>query len=133
MCVCVRCTSSPANPSHIAVKRIVALPGDRIFARSPYAKDSQIVPFNHVWLEGDADDPRKSLDSNTYGPVSMNLVTGRVLAVLRPRFRWLNWADWEDGVFDNGDPDRKPIVEYRKGVRDRVIKGAVDMETPVFG
>lgn len=117
---------SPANPSHIAVKRIIGLPGDRVFARHPYAKDSQIVPFNHVWLEGDADDPRKSLDSNTYGPVSMSLVTGRVVAVLRPRFRWLDWADWENGVFDNGS--EKPVEGYRRGVRERVVKEAVDLE-----
>lgn len=90
------------------------------------------MPFNHLWVEGDAQDPKKSLDSNTYGPISVSLVTGRAVAVLRPRFRWLDWADWENGVFDNGDPDQEPQLGYRKDVRDRVVKGAVqDLENPV--
>ncbi|PKY05816.1 LexA/Signal peptidase, partial [Aspergillus campestris IBT 28561] len=82
---------SPANPSHIAVKRIIGLPGDRITTRTPCVKPSQIVPFNHVWLEGDAADPRHTLDSNSYGPVSISLITGRVAAVVWPRSRWLRW------------------------------------------
>lgn len=123
---------SPANPAHIAVKRVIGLPGDRIAAREPYLKESQIVPFNHVWLEGDADDPRKSLDSNSYGPVSVSLITGRAIAVLRPRFRWLDWADWEKGVFDSADPDHRHGEQYRKNVRNRVTKEAVKFERPVF-
>lgn len=114
------------------MKRVIGLPGDRIATREPYLKESQIVPWNHVWLEGDADDPKKSLDSNSYGPVSVSLITGRAIAVLRPRFRWLNWADWEKGVFDSADPDHKPVEEYRKSVRDRVTKEAVKFERPVY-
>lgn len=123
---------SPANPGHVAVKRIIGLPGDRITTREPCLKESQIVPFNHVWLEGDALDPKKSLDSNSYGPVSASLITGRAIAVLRPRFRWLNWAAWENGVFDGSESDQRPGEEYRKSVRDRVVKGAVTFERPVF-
>lgn len=83
-------------------------------------KPTQIVPFNHVWLEGDAEDPRRSLDSNTYGPVSISLITGRVNRVLGPRNRALDWRDWEtsDG--------------YRKEVRNRVLKEAVSLERPGF-
>lgn len=99
--------------------------------REPCMKPSQIVPFNHVWLEGDADDPRKSLDSNTYGPVSISLITGRVLAVAWPRWRWLQWEDWEKGMVE-GDEQRKLGVEYRKDVRDRVLKGAVQLERPML-
>ncbi|KAL4921985.1 peptidase S24/S26A/S26B/S26C, partial [Aspergillus aurantiobrunneus] len=73
---------SPGNPHNVAIKRIIGLPGDRITTREPCPKDSQIVPFNHVWVEGDAADPRKSLDSNTYGPVSVSLISGRVIAVV---------------------------------------------------
>lgn len=115
-CVC----RSPANSSHIAIKRIIGLPGDRITTREPCMKPTQIVPFNHVWLEGDAEDPRRSLDSNTYGPVSISLITGRVNRVLGPRNRALDWRDWEtsDG--------------YRKEVRNRVLKEAVSLERPGF-
>lgn len=88
-------------------------------------KETQIVPFNHVWLEGDADDPRRSLDSNTYGPVSISLVTGRVVGVLWPRWRPLRWTEWEEGIVDGREG-------YRQDVRDRVVKGAVKLERPVL-
>ncbi|KAL1963056.1 hypothetical protein VTN77DRAFT_8702 [Rasamsonia byssochlamydoides] len=116
---------SPANPSHIAIKRVIALPGDRVITREPCPKPSQIVPFNHVWLEGDVDDPRKSLDSNTYGPVSISLITGRVIAVLWPRMRLLKWWEW-DRDDEEGGPD------YRRSVRERVVKEAVKLERPVL-
>ncbi|PYI26611.1 LexA/Signal peptidase [Aspergillus indologenus CBS 114.80] len=120
---------SPANPRHIAIKRVVGLPGDRITTREPCLKDAQVVPFNHVWLEGDARDPRKSMDSNTYGPVSCSLITGRVLAVLWPKWRWLNWEDWEKGLVE-GDTERRFGEHYREEVRERVVKEAVKLERP---
>ncbi|OJJ44396.1 hypothetical protein ASPZODRAFT_53034, partial [Penicilliopsis zonata CBS 506.65] len=116
---------SPANPRHMALKRVVGLPGDRITTREPCRKESQIVPFNHVWLEGDVEDPKKTIDSNTYGPVSASLITGRVMAVLWPRARLLRWSDWEgeseDGVL---------AADYRHEVRERVVKEAVKAERP---
>ncbi|KAJ5924158.1 hypothetical protein N7466_008345 [Penicillium verhagenii] len=122
---------SPANPSHIAIKRVVGLPGDRITTREPCAKATQIVPYNHVWLEGDAEDPRKTLDSNTYGPVSISLISGRVLGILGPRMRWLNWEDWEAGK--SGAPSTDPSQDnYRQSVRDRVEKDHVKQEQPGF-
>ncbi|KAJ5790113.1 uncharacterized protein N7518_007124 [Penicillium psychrosexuale] len=119
---------SPANPSHIAIKRIVGLPGDRITTREPCLRKTQIVPWNHVWLEGDAEDPRKTLDSNTYGPVSLSLITGQVFAVLGPRMRWLNWTDWDSdkGKGESASDD----AAYRQSVRDRVRKDAVQLEQP---
>ncbi|CAI7598865.1 hypothetical protein N7533_000811 [Penicillium manginii] len=117
---------SPANSSHIAIKRVVGLPGDRVITRKPCMKESQIVPFNHVWLEGDASDPDRTLDSNTYGPVSISLLTGRVFAILGPRMRWLNWTDWEAGKLDGVSDENN----YRQATRDRVVKEAVNMESP---
>lgn len=90
------------------------------------------MPFNHVWLEGDAEDPRKSLDSNTYGPVSISLITGRVIAVLWPRTRLLRWWEWDsDG---NGDSKDRESGERRYGtaVRERVLKEAVKLERPAI-
>lgn len=117
---------SPANASHIAVKRVVGLPGDRITTREPCLRATQIVPYNHVWLEGDAEDPDRSMDSNTYGPVSISLITGRVMGVLSPRLRWLDWTKWESG----NEPDSHLGSNYRQEVRDRVVKEAVKLERP---
>ncbi|PYH97389.1 LexA/Signal peptidase [Aspergillus ellipticus CBS 707.79] len=122
---------SPANPRHMAIKRIVGLPGDQVTTREPCMKEMQIVPFNHVWLEGDAQDARKTMDSNTYGPVSISLITGRVMAVLWPRWRWLDWSGWEQGVVE-GDVERKFGDNYRQEVRDRVLKEAVKLERPLL-
>ncbi|KAJ5793528.1 hypothetical protein N7457_000127 [Penicillium paradoxum] len=119
---------SPANPSHIAIKRIIGLPGDRITTREPCVRRTQIVPWNHVWLEGDAEDPRKTLDSNTYGPVSLSLVTGRVFAVLGPRMRWLDWMDWESKK--EAGANETAVDVHRQSVRDRVLKNAVKLEQP---
>ncbi|CEL07615.1 hypothetical protein ASPCAL10772 [Aspergillus calidoustus] len=122
---------SPSNPDNISIKRIIGLPGDRITTREPCLKESQIVPWNHVWLEGDAADPKHSLDSNTYGPVSICLLMGRVFAVVSPRFRWLDWENWEKGVVD-GDAEGKFGDRYREGVRKRVVKEAVQLELPFY-
>lgn len=147
VCVCVYLlmyvpARSPANPSNIAIKRVIALPGDRVTTREPCPRPSQIVPFNHVWLEGDADDPGKSLDSNTYGPVSISLITGSVMAVLHPRMRLLKWWEWEQQKQQSAEAEtetqttsdvQKELGEgYRTSVRDRVIKQAVKIEAPRF-
>lgn len=121
---------SPANPSHVAVKRVVGLPGDRITTRKPCLRATQIVPYNHVWVEGDAEDPDRSMDSNTYGPVSISLIGGRVMGVLSPRMRWLDWTKWESGHMDGAEPDSRLGPNYRQEVRDRVVKDAVKLERP---
>jgi mitochondrial inner membrane protease subunit 2 len=82
----------PFNPEGLTVKRVIGLPGDRIerdprlvahgdkngrrygFAAVP-AKLS--VPAGHVFVEGD--NWRNSLDSNDFGTIPINLITGRVV------------------------------------------------------
>lgn len=127
---------SPANPSHIAIKRVIGLPGDKIITREPCPRPSQIVPFNHVWVEGDADNPRQSLDSNTYGPISMSLITGRVVAVLYPRMRLLKWWEWDrpESEGESGVDMKKENGHggSRTSVRERVIKQAVQVERPAL-
>lgn len=84
---------TPHDPSKIAVKRIVGLPGDIVKPLEGYEGDDEvIIQYNHMWVEGDADDREKSRDSNWYGPISQSLVIGRVIAIMEPWWspRWLD-------------------------------------------
>ena len=88
---------SPSHPDILAVKRIIAIEGDKVFARTPHPAPIADIPAGHVWVEGDNRDGNKSLDSNHYGPIPINLIQGRVTHVLRP---WassgpINWADFK--------------------------------------
>lgn len=114
--------SSLRDPNVVSIKRIIGLPGDRITPRSSSLfSTSYIVPWNHVWIEGDTSNPKESLDSNTFGSVPMNLVTGRATAILAPRPRWLRWTDWENA--QDG-----PAASQRA----RVEVGAVQLEKPLL-
>ncbi|EFX02699.1 mitochondrial inner membrane protease subunit [Grosmannia clavigera kw1407] len=74
---------SPVHPEVVSVKRVIGLEGDVVQTRRPYPTAYVRVPAGHVWVEGDAGEGR-SLDSNTYGPVSIGLVTGRLSHILLP-------------------------------------------------
>ncbi|PNH58992.1 hypothetical protein VD0002_g8547 [Verticillium dahliae] len=65
---------SPNNPEAISIKRIIAVEGDVVRTKAPYPEPVARVPQGHIWVEGDGD---KTIDSNTYGPVPMSLVTGK--------------------------------------------------------
>lgn len=87
---------SPAHPEVLAIKRVIALPGDRVITRAPYPTPVADIPKNHIWVEGDNKDGNKTLDSNHYGPISMTLVQGKVTRVLWPwgsagPVRWWEW------------------------------------------
>ncbi|OJD15437.1 signal peptidase I [Emergomyces pasteurianus Ep9510] len=112
---------SHLNPSQTTIKRIIALPGDRVIPRNRTEASAHIVPWNHVWVEGDVADAKKTMDSNTYGPVSMSLISGRVMCVLWPRMRMLRWADW---AREGGEGATKRL---------RVEEDAVKIETPYIG
>lgn len=85
---------SPFHPEVIAVKRVVALEGDVIKTKKPYPVPTVRIPQGHVWVEGDGP-PGSSLDSNTYGPISKRLLTGRVTHIVYPlkKFGPVQW--WE--------------------------------------
>jgi mitochondrial inner membrane protease subunit 2 len=88
------------DPNGAAVKRILALGGDKIIRHSDPRRrareavearklglvavnDELIVPRNHIWVE--SDNPHIStLDSNVFGPVPVNLVLGRVSRIVWP-------------------------------------------------
>lgn len=74
--------SSPVNPEIIVIKRIVGLPGDVVRTRKNSVHGVVTVPPGHVWVEGD--EAFHSLDSNTYGPVPIALITAKVTHIVYP-------------------------------------------------
>lgn len=92
---------SPFHPETVAVKRVVALEGDVIKTKAPYPVLTVKVPAGHVWVEGDGP-PGSSLDSNTYGPVSKRLLTGKVTHVVYPfkKFGAIDWRDYQRSLVE---------------------------------
>jgi inner membrane protease subunit 2 len=92
----------PHDPERSSVKRVLALPGDRV-RRDPAARGriegansyrlglarmpaEIVVPPGYVWVEGDG--WRDSLDSNDFGAIPINLITGRAIAIIWPLSRF---------------------------------------------
>lgn len=76
---------SPKDPGQKIIKRVVGLQGDVISTlgyKVPYVK----VPEGHCWIEGDH--TGNSMDSNTFGPVSLGLITARATQIVWPPARW---------------------------------------------
>ncbi|KZT75187.1 LexA/Signal peptidase [Daedalea quercina L-15889] len=77
---------SPLDPTRMVCKRIVGLPGD-VICVDPTGElapstEHVVIPRNHVWLSGD--NAPLSRDSRVYGPVSMALIKGRIVARVWP-------------------------------------------------
>lgn len=76
---------SPLDPSRIICKRIAGLPGDIICVDPTGLKapstEHVVVPKGHVWLIGD--NATVARDSRDYGPVSMALIRGKLVARVR--------------------------------------------------
>ncbi|RCI10353.1 hypothetical protein L249_4378 [Ophiocordyceps polyrhachis-furcata BCC 54312] len=109
-------TLSPYDPESVLVKRVVALPGDVVQTKPPYQFPLQRVPQGHVWVEGDGA-PGTSRDSNTFGPVSMRLLTGRVTHIVYPfqKFGRLPW--WERERPLTSHQYRRRCIQIRDGLR----------------
>ncbi len=76
---------SPTDPHQNLIKRVVALEGETVETvgyKNRYVK----VPEGHCWIEGD--NKRKSLDSNTFGPVPLAIVTAKATRIVWPPGRW---------------------------------------------
>ncbi|KAF1811554.1 LexA/Signal peptidase [Eremomyces bilateralis CBS 781.70] len=78
---------TPHDPEKIGVKRVVAVAGDTVVPRSDkYPLREEVVPFNHVWVEGDNE--RDTKDSNDYGPISKALIHGKASYIVWPFVRF---------------------------------------------
>ncbi|KAI9447842.1 peptidase S24/S26A/S26B/S26C [Lactarius indigo] len=73
---------SPQEHGKLLVKRLVALPGDKVKTLPPYADVEVVVPEGHGWLEGDAS--FNSEDSNHFGPVPLALIDSKLTYVVWP-------------------------------------------------
>ncbi|EXJ82582.1 hypothetical protein A1O3_06395 [Capronia epimyces CBS 606.96] len=129
---------APHNPEKLAVKRVVGVPGDRVkpLPGYPGGDEPVVVPYNHIWVEGDANSRDKSVDSNWYGPISQNLVIGFVTMVLSPWYSptVVNWREHDypakkSGRVENDvvhaaklDPDKISMIEaFSNGVAAREL------------
>jgi signal peptidase I len=65
----------PERPAFELVKRVTATAGD-------LARDGRTLEGGTIWVEGDASDA--STDSRAFGPVALDAVRGRVVAVFHP-------------------------------------------------
>jgi len=66
----------PGRPGYEIIKRLVALPGDRVGERS--------LAADEFWVEGDGP---ASTDSRHFGPVTRAELKARAIFVYRPRER----------------------------------------------
>jgi signal peptidase I len=99
---------APHDPERRAVKRVIGIEGDVVTPAprkngSMESKESILVPWGHVWVEGD--NQEHSLDSNDYGPISKSLITGVATHIL--------WPPGRRALIDDEQWDRV-------GVRSRV-------------
>lgn len=76
---------SPKDPNQKIIKRVVGLQGDIVNTlgyKRPYVK----IPDGFCWVEGDH--TGHTLDSNSFGPVSLGLVTAKASLIVWPPNRW---------------------------------------------
>ncbi|XP_056137977.1 mitochondrial inner membrane protease subunit 2 [Lampris incognitus] len=91
---------SPRNPKQKIIKRVIALEGD--FIRTLGYKNRYLrVPNGHFWIEGDHHG--HSLDSNSFGPVSIGLLHGRASHIIWPPNRWQR-------IKPSLPPNRGPLI-----------------------
>uniref|UniRef100_D3TPQ8 Mitochondrial inner membrane protease subunit n=1 Tax=Glossina morsitans morsitans TaxID=37546 RepID=D3TPQ8_GLOMM len=76
---------SPKDPTQKIIKRVVGLQGD-VVSTLGYKQDILRIPEGHCWVEGDH--TGHSLDSNTFGPVAVGLMTARASLIVWPPERW---------------------------------------------
>lgn len=77
--------TSPKYPNQKLIKRIIGLEGDEIRTigyKYPLVK----VPEGHCWVEGD--NTGHTVDSNTFGAISLGLITGKATFIVWPPSRW---------------------------------------------
>uniref|UniRef100_A0A6V7K5W9 Mitochondrial inner membrane protease subunit n=1 Tax=Bracon brevicornis TaxID=1563983 RepID=A0A6V7K5W9_9HYME len=76
---------SPKHPDQKLIKRVIGLEGDEV-GTIGYKLPVLRVPEGHCWVEGD--NTGHSVDSNTFGPISLGLVNAKATHIVWPPSRW---------------------------------------------
>lgn len=92
---------SPKDPNQKIIKRVVGLEGD-VVSTLGYKNQYVRVPEGHCWVEGDH--TGHTLDSNTFGPVSLGLVNAKAVYIVWPPSRWQ--------TLENKLPDHRNPVRH---------------------
>lgn len=93
---------SPKDPKQRIIKRVIACQGDTVKTLG-YKETFIKVPPGNVWVEGDY--TANSMDSNTFGPVPLGLLTAKATHIVWPPSSWKKLSS---------DPVRHPIKFNRK-------------------
>ncbi|KAF2760468.1 LexA/Signal peptidase [Pseudovirgaria hyperparasitica] len=99
---------TPNRPDRTAIKRVIATEGDIVYPQRRHPLKKVVIPHGHVWVEGDNHEQNASVDSNDYGPISLNLIDGKARAVVWP-------------------PSRMGAIVDRRSRRTRVEPGKSEM------
>jgi mitochondrial inner membrane protease subunit 2 len=100
----VICLISPKDPSQRIIKRVIAREGD-VISTIGYKEKFVKIPAGYFWVEGKVfflllhvkfkyiykilgDHINNSLDSNTFGPVPLGLLTAKATHIIWPPSRW---------------------------------------------
>ncbi|GME47892.1 putative mitochondrial inner membrane protease subunit 2 protein [Neofusicoccum parvum] len=126
---------APHKPEQLSVKRVVALPGDVVITRGRYPFKKLVVPYSHVWVEGD--NWRHTVDSNDFGPrlhdcmgdlefvrllLTLSLVMQIPMGLINGRAEYIVWPPSRIGKV----PD--PKVEFK--TYSKVIPAKFPMKPP---
>ncbi|XP_014205773.1 mitochondrial inner membrane protease subunit 2-like [Copidosoma floridanum] len=76
---------SPKYPNQKLIKRVIGLSGDVVHTIG-YKKDILEVPDDQCWVEGDH--TGHSMDSNTFGPIPVKIITAKATCIVWPPSRW---------------------------------------------
>ncbi|KAI9568083.1 peptidase S24/S26A/S26B/S26C [Boletus coccyginus] len=75
----------PVDSRKMIVKRVVAVADDVVQTLPPHPDPEVLVPEGHIWVEGD--EPFRTLDSNSFGPVPLGLVDAKLTYIIWPLHR----------------------------------------------
>ncbi|KAI3981934.1 hypothetical protein MKX01_018840 [Papaver californicum] len=77
-------SGSPSKYKEKHIKRVIALPGDRI--QIPNSYNTIKIPDGYCWVEGD--NSASTLDSRSFGPIPLGLIQGRATHIVWPLQRF---------------------------------------------